>query len=116
MMQGKRYQRLANDLAIAQWAQQIADDELARRRARDLGQQRAGLIHCWRNSSGAPHQFGAHIYTSCTSVTVFFDHGDAIAQALALAGMRHANAAGRDLTVSEDQATAVIHLLDEVAK
>ena len=31
-MQGKRYQRLANDLAIAQWAQQIADDELARRR------------------------------------------------------------------------------------
>ena len=115
-MQGKRYQRLANDLAIAQWAQQIADDELARRRARDLGQQRAGLIHCWRNSSGAPHQFGAHIYTSCTSVTVFFNHGDAIAQALAMAGMRHANAAGRDLTVSEDQAAAVLQLVDEVQK
>jgi hypothetical protein len=115
-MQGERFQRLTNDLAIAQWAQQIADDELARRRAQELGQQRAGLIHCWRNSSGAPHQFGAHIYTSCTSVTVFFNHGDAIAQALALAGMRHTTAAGRDLTVSEDQATAVIHLLDEVAK
>ena len=115
MMQGKRYQRMANDLAIAQWAQQIADDELARRRARDLGQQRAGLIHCWRNSSGAPHQFGAHIYTSCTSVTVFFDHGDAIAQALALAGMRHAGPAGRGLTVSEEQAAAASHRLGEGA-
>lgn len=112
MMQGKRYQRLANELATLQWAQQIADDEQARIRARDLGQARAGLIHCWMNSPEAPHQFGAHIYTSAASVTVFFDRGSDLARAIAAVGLRHASAAGTDLRVPEDQAASLLRLAE----